>query len=48
MKKVKDKATGKGKDKESLSSYYYYKVNKRYDELIQQARNENPLLEATE
>lgn len=46
MKKVKDKAIGKGK--ESLSYYHYHKFDKRYDKLIEQARNENPLPENTE
>ena len=38
MKKVKDKAVEAGK--ETLS---YYKFDKRYDELIKQAREKNPL-----
>ncbi len=46
MKKVKDKAVEKGK--ETLSYYYHHKFNKKYDELIKQARNENPLPETTE
>lgn len=46
MKKVKDKAVEKGK--ESLSYYYYHKFDKKYDELIEQARKENPLPETTE
>ena len=46
MKKVKDKAVEKGK--ESLSYYHYHKFDKKYDELIGQARNENPLAETTE
>ena len=46
MKKVKDKAVEKGKD--SLSYYHYHKFDKRYDELIEQARNENPVPETTE
>ena len=41
MKKVKDKAIEKGKD--SLSYYHYHKFDKKYDELIEQARKENPL-----
>ena len=41
MKKVKEKAVGSGK--ESLSYYHYYKFDKRYRELIKQAREENPL-----
>ena len=46
MKKVKDKAVKKGKA--SLSYYHYHKFDKRYDELIKQARSENPLPETTE
>ena len=46
MKKVKDKAVEKGKD--SLSCYHYHKFDKKYDELIEQARKENPLPETTE
>jgi len=46
MKKVKDKAVEKGKD--SLSYYHQHKFDKKYDELIEQARNENPLPETTE
>lgn len=46
MKKVKDKAVEKGKD--SLSYYHYHKFDKQYDELIEQARNENPVSETTE
>lgn len=45
MKKVKDKAIEKGKN--SLSYYHYHKFNKKYDELIGQARKENPLPETT-
>lgn len=41
MKKVKDKAVEAGK--ETLSYYHYHKFDKRYDELIKQAREENPL-----
>lgn len=41
MKKVKEKAVDKGKD--SLSRYHYRKIDKRYDELLKQARQENPL-----
>lgn len=41
MKKVKEKAIEKGKD--SLSYYHYHKFDKKYDELIEQARKENPL-----
>ena len=41
MKKVKDKAVEKGKD--FLSYYHYHKFDKRYDELIKQAREKNPL-----
>lgn len=46
MKKVKDKAVLAGK--ESLSYYYCHKFDKRYDELIRQAREENPLPVTTE
>ena len=46
MKKAKDKAVEKGK--ESLSCYHYHKFDKKYDELIEQARKENPLPENTE
>ena len=46
MKKVKDEAVEKGKD--SLSYYHYHKFDKKYDELIEQARKENPLPETTE
>lgn len=45
MKKVKEKAIEKGKD--SLSYYHYHKFDKKYDELIEQARKENPLPETT-
>ena len=46
MKKVKDRAVEKGK--ESLSYYYCHKFDKKYDELIEQAKKENPLPETTE
>ena len=46
MKKVKDKAVEKGTD--FLSYYHYHKFDKKYDELIEQARKENPLPETTE
>ena len=46
MKKAKDKAVEKGKH--SLSDYHYHKFDKKYDELIEQARKENPLPETTE
>lgn len=46
MKKAKEKAVEKGKD--SLSYYHYHKFDKKYDELIEQARKENPLSETTE
>ena len=39
MKKVKDKAVEAGK--ETLSYYHYHKFDKRYDELIKQAREKN-------
>lgn len=45
MKKVKNKAIGNGKT--SLSYYYYRKFDKRYGELIEQARREHPLPETT-
>ena len=44
-KKVKEKAIEKGKD--SLSYYHYHKLDKKYDELIEQVRKENPLPETT-
>ena len=46
MKKIKDKAVEAGK--ESLSYYHYHKFDKRYNELIKQARGENPLPVVTE
>lgn len=46
MKKAKDKAVEAGK--ETLSYYHYHKFDKRYDELIKQAREENPLPVTTE
>lgn len=46
MKKVKEKAIEAGK--ESLSYYHYHKFDKRYKELIKQAREENPLPVTTE
>ncbi len=46
MKKVKDKAVEAGK--ESLSYYHYHKFDKRYEELIKQGREENPLPKETE
>lgn len=45
MKKIKDKAVRAGK--ESLSDYHYHKLDKRYDELIKQVREEKPLPEVT-
>lgn len=39
MKKVKDKAVEAGK--ETLSYYHYHKFDKRYDELIKQARKKS-------
>ena len=45
MKKAKEKAVEAGK--ESLSYYYYHKFDKKYDELIKLAREENPLPETT-
>ena len=46
MKKVKEKAIAKGK--ESLSYYYLHKFDKKYLELIEMGRKENPLPETTE
>lgn len=46
MKKVKGKSVEKGKD--FLSYYHYHKFDKKYDELIEQARKENPLPKTTE
>ncbi len=46
MKKAKEKAVEKGKD--SLSYYHYHKFDKKYDELLELARKENPLPETTE
>ena len=46
MKKVKEKAIDKGK--ENLSDYYLHKFDKKYLELIEMARKENPLPETTE
>ena len=43
MKKVKEKAVEKGRD--SLSYYHYHKFDKKYDELLELARKENPLPE---
>ncbi len=44
MKRVKAKATGD--EKTSLSYYYYHKFDKRYDELIEVARLDNPIPKA--
>ena len=46
MKKVKEKAVKK--EKTSLSYYHCHKFDKKYDELIEQARSENPVPETTE
>lgn len=46
MKKVKDKAVEQ--EKEAVSYYYLHKFGKRYDEIIQQAYEENPLPESTD
>ena len=46
MKKVKEKAVENGRD--SLSYYYYQKFDRKYDNLIEQARKENPLPKTTE
>ncbi|HBA69925.1 MAG TPA: IS66 family transposase, partial [Lachnospiraceae bacterium] len=46
MKKAKEKAEEAGK--ETLSRYYYRKFDKKYEELIKLARQENPLPEITE
>ena len=45
MKKVKDKAVAQ--EKEAVSYYYLHKFDKRYDEIIQQVYEENPLPEST-
>lgn len=45
MKKAREKAAGIGK--ESLSYYHYHKFDKKYEELIKMARQENPLPETT-
>ena len=45
MKKVKDKVVAQ--EKEAVSYYYLHKFDKRYDEIIQQAYEENPLPEST-
>ena len=45
MKKVKDKAVAQ--EKEDVSYYYLHKFDKRYDEIIKQAYEENPLPEST-
>lgn len=45
MEKVKDKAVAQ--EKEAVSYYYLHKFDKRYDEIIQQAYEENPLPEST-
>lgn len=44
MKKAKEKAVAKQKD--CLSYYYYHKFDKRYQELLEQARESNPLPES--
>ena len=36
------------KGKDFLSYYHYHKFDKKYDELIEQARKENPLPKTTE
>lgn len=46
MKKARDKAVCVGK--EALSRYHLHKFDKRYDELILLAMEENPLPETTE
>lgn len=46
MKKARDKAVCAGK--EALSRYHLHKFDKRYDELILLAMEENPLPETTE
>jgi len=45
MKKVKDKAVAK--EKEAVSYYYLHKFDKRYDEIIKKAYEDNPLPEST-
>lgn len=46
MKGAKDKAAGDGK--ESLGDEHYRKFDKQYEELLEQARKDNPLPEAAE
>lgn len=46
MKKVKEKALET--EKEFLSYYHYHKFDKKYEELIELARKQNPLPEITE
>lgn len=46
MKKTKEKAVEAGK--ESVSYYYQHKFDKKYNDLIKQAREENPLPVSTE
>ena len=46
MKRAKEKAVEKGKD--SLSYYHHRKFDKKYDELMEEARKENPLPKTTE
>lgn len=46
MKKVKEKAVSSGKEK--LSYYYLHKFDKRYNELIKLAKEENPQTGSTE
>jgi len=45
MKKVKDKAVEQ--EKEAVSYYHLHKYDKRYDEIIKKAYEENPLPEST-
>lgn len=42
-KKVKDKSVEK--DRDSLSYYQYHRFDKKYDELIEQPRKQNPFPE---
>lgn len=46
MKKAKEEAIAE--QKESLSDYHHQKIDSRYQELLEQARKENPLPESTE
>lgn len=45
MKRIRDRAAERGKD--ALSSYYYRKFSRRYDEIIAVGLKQNPIPEAT-